>query len=128
MASIALTTDTSILTAVGNDYGYEQIFVRQVDALCKPGDIVVGLSTSGNSRNVLEALRLARQRDASTVGFSGNDGGAMPAESDYCLIVPSKVTARIQEAHILMGHLLCDWVEAAFVHGQLDHKDAGALG
>lgn len=115
LASVALTTDTSILTAVGNDYGYDKIFSRQVEAICKPGDIVVGLSTSGNSPNVLEALRAARKLGALTVGLSGNDGGSMLNEADYCLIAPSKVTARIQEAHILMGHILCDWVEAAVV-------------
>ncbi len=118
LASIALTTDTSILTAVGNDYGYEKIFARQIDALCQPGDIVIGISTSGNSPNVLEALRLARERAATTVGFTGGDGGAICDAVDYCFIVPSRVTARIQEAHILMGHLLCDWVEAAFVDGK----------
>ncbi len=117
LASIALTTNTSILTAVGNDYGYEKIFSRQIDALCKPGDIVVGISTSGNSPNIIEAMKLARERQATTVGFTGGDGGAMKADADYCLTVPSKVTARIQEAHILIGHLLCDWVEASFVDG-----------
>ncbi len=117
LASIALTTDTSILTAVGNDYGYEKIFARQIDALCKRGDMVVGISTSGNSPNIIEAMKLARERQATTVGFTGGDGGAMKAHADYCLTVPSKVTARIQEAHILLGHLLCDWVEASFVDG-----------
>lgn len=116
LASIALTTDTSILTAVGNDYGYERIFARQIDALCRPGDIVIGISTSGNSPNVLEALKLARDMGGVTVGFTGGDGGAMRNEVSHCLTVPSKVTARIQEAHILMGHLLCDWVEAAVVN------------
>ena len=118
LASIALTTDTSILTAVANDYGYEKIFARQVDALCQPGDIVIGISTSGNSPNILEALKLARERTATTVGFTGGDGGAMRDAVEFCFVVPSKVTARIQEAHILMGHLLCDWVEAAFVDDQ----------
>ncbi len=114
-ASIALTTDTSILTAVGNDYGYEKIFARQIDALCKPGDVVVGISTSGNSGNVLEAIRSANERDALTVGFSGGDGGALREAANDSLIVPSNDTARIQEAHILMGHLLCDWVEDTLV-------------
>ena len=117
LASIALTTDTSILTAVGNDYGYDKIFARQVDALCKPEDIVVGISTSGNSVNVIEALRLAKERRALTVALTGCDGGTMRHEAEHCLIVPSRVTARIQEAHILIGHLLCDWVEATLVDG-----------
>lgn len=117
LASIALTTDSSILTSVGNDYGFDKIFSRQIDALCRPGDIVVGISTSGNSPNVVDALRVARARQATTVGFGGGDGGAMRAEVEHCLVVPSTVTARIQEAHILMGHLLCDWVEASFAHG-----------
>jgi len=117
LASIALTTDTSILTAVSNDYGYEKVFSRQIEALCQAGDVVVGISTSGNSANVLDALRRARERQAITVGFGGGDGGAMRAEVDHCLLVPSSVTARIQEAHILMGHLLCDWVEASVANG-----------
>ena len=102
---------------MGNDYGYDKIFSRQIDALCQAGDVVVGISTSGNSPNVLEALKLANEREAITVGFAGGDGGKMQAEVAHCLTVPSKVTARIQEGHILIGHLLCDWVEAAFVDG-----------
>ncbi|MFQ6005140.1 MAG: SIS domain-containing protein [Woeseia sp.] len=116
LASIALTTDTSVLTAVGNDYGYEKIFARQIEALCKPGDVVVGISTSGNSANVLAGIRAAKARDAQTIGFTGRDGGALDDVADDCLIVPSYDTARIQEAHILMGHLLCDWVEDAIVN------------
>jgi D-sedoheptulose 7-phosphate isomerase len=115
-ASIALTTDTSILTAVGNDYGFESIFARQIDALCNPGDVVVGISTSGNSGNVLEAVQLANSRGALTIGFSGGEGGALEKAANDCLIVPSSDTARIQEAHILMGHLLCDWIEDALSH------------
>ena len=115
LASIALTTDTSILTAVANDYGYDKIFARQVDALCRQGDVVVGISTSGNSPNVNEALKVASDREAITVGFTGRDGGAMKDMVEHCLIVPSDDTARIQEAHILMGHIICDWVEAKSV-------------
>jgi D-sedoheptulose 7-phosphate isomerase len=115
LASIALTTDTSIMTAVANDYGYDKVFARQIDALCQAGDVVIGISTSGNSPNVIEALKLANECKATTVGFLGGDGGAMRPEVQHCLIVPSKVTARIQEAHILMGHLICDWVEASIV-------------
>jgi D-sedoheptulose 7-phosphate isomerase len=117
LASIALTTDTSILTAVANDYGYEKIFARQIDALCHAGDVVIGISTSGNSPNVIEALKIANKRKATTVGFAGGDGGAMQSEVQHCLIVPSNVTARIQEAHILIGHMICDWVEASVVDG-----------
>ncbi len=115
LASIALTTDTSILTAVGNDYGYEKVFARQVDALCRAGDVVVGISTSGNSPNVNEALKLAGDRAAVRVGFAGRDGGAMKDLVEHCLIVPADDTARIQEAHILIGHIICDWVEAKSV-------------
>ena len=113
LASIALTTDTSILTAVGNDYGYEAVFARQVEALCTARDVVVGISTSGNSPNVLRALEVAQELGAYTVGLTGGDGGQMAECADQCLIVPSRTTARIQEAHLLIGHILCDWVEAA---------------
>lgn len=116
LASIALSTDTSILTSVGNDYGFEKIFVRQIEALCANGDVVVGISTSGNSANVLEAIKSARARGALTIGFSGRDGGLLKDAVDECLIVPSNDTARIQEGHILMGHLLCDWIEDALVN------------
>lgn len=115
LASIAITTDTSILTAIGNDYGYDRIFARQVEGLCNAGDVVIGISTSGNSRNVIEALNVARERQAVTIGFTGADGGRLRDIVDCCFRVPSKETARIQEAHILIGHLLCDWVESRFV-------------
>lgn len=111
MASIALTTDTSILTAIGNDYGYEHVFRRQVEALCVEGDVLVGLSTSGNSRNVCLALEKARSLGAVTVAFTGAGGGAMKGVADLALCIDSKDTARIQEGHILCGHMLCDWVE-----------------
>lgn len=111
LPSIALTTDTSILTAIGNDYGYENVFKRQVEALCQPGDILVGISTSGNSKNVCAALEVAHQLGAFTVAFTGEGGGAMAKLAEATLCVPSKDTARIQECHILCGHMLCDWVE-----------------
>lgn len=111
LASIALTTDTSILTAVGNDYGYDQVFSRQVEALCAPGDVVVGISTSGNSKNVCLALDAARQLGAFTVSMTGAGGGAMAGIADAAIRINSKDTARIQEGHILCGHMLCDWVE-----------------
>jgi D-sedoheptulose 7-phosphate isomerase len=106
LASIALTLDTSILTSIGNDYGFEQIFRRQVEALCTSGDVVVGISTSGNSRNVCLALDAARNLGAFTVAFTGLSGGAMAGVADALLSVASKDTARIQEAHILCGHIL----------------------
>ncbi len=120
LASIALTSNPSILTAVGNDYGHERVFVRQIDALCREGDLVIGISTSGRSRNVLDALAAARARGAVTVALTGGDGGAMPETADHCLCVASNVTARIQEIHMLIGHLLCDWVEAAVAKASAD--------
>jgi D-sedoheptulose 7-phosphate isomerase len=113
LASIALTTDTSILTAIGNDYGYERVFARQVEALCAKGDVVVGLSTSGNSKNVCAALETAQQLGAFTVALTGAGGGALASIADIALEIASKDTARIQEGHILCGHMLCDWVEQA---------------
>ena len=113
IASIALTTDTSILTAIGNDYGYERVFARQVEALCAKGDVVVGLSTSGNSKNVCAALETAQQLGAVTVALTGAGGGAMASIADIVLEIASKDTARIQEGHALCGHMLCDWVEQA---------------
>jgi D-sedoheptulose 7-phosphate isomerase len=111
LPSIALTTDTSILTAIGNDYGYEKVFQRQVEALCVQGDVVVGISTSGNSRNVCLALQTARQLGAFTVALTGEGGGSMAEIAETTLRIASSDTARIQEAHILCGHMLCDWVE-----------------
>ncbi|GGG89886.1 SIS domain-containing protein [Silvibacterium dinghuense] len=113
LPSMALTTDTSVLTSVANDYGFEEIFRRQVQAHCMPGDVVVGITTSGNSRNVCAALREARVMGAFTVGFTGTGGGTLGTIADVMLCVPSDDTARIQEAHILCGHVLCDWVEVA---------------
>lgn len=111
LPSIALTTDTSALTAIGNDYGYEMVFQRQVEALCLQGDVLIGISTSGNSKNVCAALEAARQIGAFTAALTGEGGGAMANLADVTLRVPSKDTARIQEGHILCGHMLCDWVE-----------------
>ena len=111
LAAIALTTDTSILTSVGNDYGFEKIFARQIESLCNDNDIVIGISTSGNSKNVLEGFNKARQIGAYTIGFTGNDGGLIATQVDTCIIVPSTNTARIQEAHILIGHIICACVE-----------------
>lgn len=119
LPSIALTTDTSILTAIGNDYGFDQVFSRQIEALCHKRDLVVGITTSGNSRNVCAALQAAREVGAITVAFTGEGGGTAAEISDIALRVLSKDTARIQEAHILCGHILCDWIEECFCQNQL---------
>jgi D-sedoheptulose 7-phosphate isomerase len=111
MASIALTTDTSVLTSIANDYGYEAVFARQVEALGNPGDLLVGISTSGNSHNVIAALEAAHAQGLVTVAFTGQGGGRMAGLADHLFAVPSADTARIQEAHILAGHMLCDWIE-----------------
>jgi D-sedoheptulose 7-phosphate isomerase len=111
--AIALTTDSSILTAIGNDYSFDQVFARQVEGLLGEGDVLVGLSTSGTAGNVVRAFEAARARGVVTVGFTGKDGGPMAALCDHELRVPAEMTARIQEAHLLLGHLLCDCVEAA---------------
>ena len=111
LPSIALSTNTSILTAIGNDYGYDMVFRRQVEALCVAGDVVVGISTSGNSKNVLYALGSAREIGAHTVAFTGGDGGSMARIAAVTLLIPSRETPRIQEAHILCGHMLCDYIE-----------------
>lgn len=111
LAAIALTTDTSILTACANDYSYDEIFSRQVEALMRPQDVAIGISTSGNSPNVLKALEIARALGGVAAGFSGRDGGRMAGLADPLIVVPSPVTARIQEMHILIGHVLCDVLE-----------------
>ncbi|HEA7236509.1 TPA: D-sedoheptulose 7-phosphate isomerase [Campylobacter jejuni] len=111
IASIALTTDTSILTAIGNDYGYENLFARQVQAQGVKGDVFIGISTSGNSKNILKALDLCRQKGITSIGLSGASGGAMNELCDYCIKVPSTCTPRIQEVHILIGHIICAIVE-----------------
>jgi D-sedoheptulose 7-phosphate isomerase len=111
LPAIALSTDTSILTAIGNDYGFSAIFRRQVEALASEGDIVIGISTSGTSENVLSALSLARQMGCGTIGFLGRDGGTIRDIVDIDLTVPCNDTPRIQEGHILMIHILCDLVE-----------------
>ncbi|WP_299546138.1 D-sedoheptulose 7-phosphate isomerase [uncultured Helicobacter sp.] len=114
LSAIALTTDTSALTAIGNDYGYDYVFSRQCEALANPKDLLWGISTSGNSKNVLNALDRARQIGCKTLGFSGRDGGAMQNLCDVLLISPSNDTPRIQEIHILMGHILCDLIEKSY--------------
>jgi D-sedoheptulose 7-phosphate isomerase len=111
LAAVALTTDTSALTAIGNDYGFERLFARQVDALGRKGDVFIGLSTSGNSPNILKALDEARLKGLVTVGLTGQGGGKMAALCDHCLRMPSSETPRIQEGHIVVGHTLCALVE-----------------
>jgi D-sedoheptulose 7-phosphate isomerase len=128
LPSIALTTDTSILTAVANDFGYDEVFSRQVDALCQAGDVVVGISTSGNSKNVCAALQKAHQLKAFTVGLTGRNGGRMASLADVCIRVPSTDPARIQEAHILYGHILCEWIELATCVREAVAGGGGAYG
>ncbi|HMY11684.1 MAG TPA: D-sedoheptulose 7-phosphate isomerase, partial [Turneriella sp.] len=111
LASIALTTDTSALTAIGNDYGYELLFSRQIEANGSSGDIYIAISTSGNSKNVLKSLESAKKLGIKTVGLTGRSGGKMKDMVDYCICVPSDETPRIQETHILIGHILCAAVE-----------------
>jgi D-sedoheptulose 7-phosphate isomerase len=111
LPAIALTTDTSILTAVGNDYGFEEIFARQVQALARPGDVVFGISTSGNSENVLRALAAASDIGCKTVGLTGNRGGKLADVADVALVVPSSDTPRIQEAHGMIIHVICENLE-----------------
>jgi D-sedoheptulose 7-phosphate isomerase len=111
LPAIALTTDTSALTAIANDFGYENVFSRQVEAIAKKGDIVLGISTSGNSINVIGALKKAKQLGCKTIGLSGKDGGRMSDVCDINIVVPSNDTPRIQETHILIGHIICQSVD-----------------
>lgn len=111
LASVALTTDSSVLTSLSNDFGFERVFARQVAALCGPDDLVVALSTSGRSPNVLAAVDEARRIGAYTVGLCGGDGGELAARVDAAIVIPSESPARVQEAHILIGHIWCDHVD-----------------
>ncbi len=111
IAGLALTTDTSALTAAGNDMGFERIFARQIEALGRPGDLALGITTSGRSANVIAALETARERGLVAAALSGGDGGALPGLADPLLIVPSTTTARIQEMHIMLGQMLCQALE-----------------
>ncbi len=111
LASLALTTDTSILTAVGNDYGFDRIFERQIEALGRKGDVAVGISTSGNSKNVILGIKKAKTLGLFTIAFSGRTGGELKSLADLSLTVPSQKTARIQESHIMIGHILCARVD-----------------
>lgn len=111
LAAVALTTDTSILTSIANDYSYDTVFERQVEGLGRAGDVLIGISTSGNSENVLRAMKKARDIGMHTIGLTGEDGGKLKSICDLTLTVPSRITARIQEMHILAGHIICELVE-----------------
>jgi phosphoheptose isomerase len=114
LPAIALTTDTSALTAIGNDFGFERIFSRQVEALAQPGDCLIGITTSGSSPNVVAAVHAAKAMGVTTLGLVGRDGGALKTLCDHTLVVAAQDTARIQECHILIGHIWCAMVDAAF--------------
>ncbi len=117
LAAVALTVDTSVLTAVGNDYGYEKVFSRQIDALGREGDVFIGISTSGRSPNIKAALAEARRKGLVCVGFTGAAGGDMPPLCDICLRMPSNETPKIQEGHIVSGHIICALIERAIFGG-----------
>ncbi len=119
LSSIAFTTDTSMLTAIGNDYGYDQIFRRQLEANGREGDVFIGISTSGNSPNVIAALERSRELGIVSVGLTGQGGGKMRSVCDYCIRIPSESTPRIQECHILVGHIICGMVEDTLFGGQI---------
>lgn len=111
LPSLALTTDTSALTAIGNDYGYDKVFSRQLEGMGQDGDIFIGISTSGNSVNIINAFKSAKKKNITTVALVGRDGGDMAKMADIAIVVPSDSTPRIQESHILIGHILCDIIE-----------------
>jgi D-sedoheptulose 7-phosphate isomerase len=120
LASIALTTDGALLTAVANDGAFDDVFSRQLEALCRPGDVAVGLSTSGSSANVVRGLEKANERGAYTVAITGGGGGKVATVAQAALLAPSTATPRIQEAHLFLGHELCHLVETAMVDGEPD--------
>ena len=114
LSAIALTTDTSSLTSIGNDFGFKHVFDRQVEALAKKGDVVIGISTTGKSDNVISALKLASKLNCHTIGLSGKDGGEMNKICNINLVVPSEDTPRIQEMHIIIGHIICHLIDQKF--------------
>lgn len=118
LAAIALSVNTSCITAIGNDYDFESIFSRQIEALGRPGDVAIGISTSGNSQNVLRAVSVARDLGLHTVGLTGSTGGTLKRSVDFCICVPSDETPRIQECHILIGHIISELVEESLFHEQ----------
>ena len=115
LPAVSLTVNTSIITAIGNDFGFEKVFARQLEGIGKVGDVLIGLSTSGNSENVVEVFRLAKELGISTVAFTGESGGILRDLADILINVPSNDTPRIQEAHIMVGHIICELVEKEFV-------------
>lgn len=117
LPSIALTTDSSNLTAIGNDYGYEYVFSRQLEGLAQEGDLFIGISTSGNSQNVINAFESAKERGVTTVALVGRDGGKMAAMADFAIVIPSNATPRIQESHLLIEHMICDIIEKEMFGG-----------
>jgi D-sedoheptulose 7-phosphate isomerase len=119
MRALALTTDTSIVTAIGNDYSYDNVFERQIEALGQPGDVFLGISTSGNSKNILKALELSRKMGITTIGFSGRQGGKMPPLCDFNVIIPSEITANIQESHLALEHIFCHLVELRYFGAEM---------
>lgn len=114
LPAIALTTDTSILTAIGNDYGYQDVFSRQLEALGNKGDVFIGISTSGNSENIIKALHVCKDKGIISIGFTGLNGGKMNDLCDICIQIPSDETPRIQESHIMIEHIICSLVEDYF--------------
>ncbi len=114
LPGIALTTDTSAITSIANDYGYDFVFSRQLEALAQPGDLFIGISTSGNSQGIINAITSAKNHKCKVIGLTGRDGGKMKGTCDIDIIVPSETTARIQEVHILVGHILCTAVDNLF--------------
>jgi len=115
LPAVSLTVNTSIITAIGNDFGFDKVFARQLEGIGKAGDVLIGLSTSGNSENVVEAFRLAKELGISTIAFTGESGGILRDLADILINVPSNDTPRIQEVHIMVGHIICELVEKEFV-------------
>ena len=122
LPAIALTTDTSILTAIGNDYSFENLFSRQIEANGNKGDLFIGISTSGNSLNIIKAIEICKKKGIVTVGLTGKSGGKLADLCDYCIKVPSQETPRIQEAHILIGHIICSVIEEFLFGKEYNHE------
>ena len=118
LPALALSVNTSCVTAIGNDYGFDRVFSRQLEALARPGDVAIGISTSGNSPNVLRAMAVARKMGVHTIALTGCTGGKLKDAVDHCICVPSDQTPRIQECHILIGHIMSELVEQTIFHGQ----------
>ncbi|WP_263416413.1 D-sedoheptulose 7-phosphate isomerase [Terriglobus albidus] len=121
MPAVALTTDTSILTAIGNDFSYDNVFERQIEAIGRPGDVFLAISTSGNAKNLIKALHMCRQKNIISIGYLGNDGGQMAPLCDYKVIVPSRITMHIQESHLALEHILCMVVERFYFGEEFDN-------